>query len=301
MPRLASHLSGSMSGLTVYSGVWKSSSVESRLPVSILHRLATATSFGCGPVLRLVVVLGQHPGGLPVRRGLLPLAVAPQDVRVVAVDQLAHLRQHVVADVVLHRRRTRVRHRRTGVRVGHRPAGVRRVVPLVERVVEAGLELAVLPCRVEQVTGQVTLRAEVDRVAAADLAVPQRHALVVLRGQHEVLRTGVVEQLHPFLRVVLLRLPLADERVVRRVLAVGVPVVVVRRRVPLVHVVPVPLGVRAARAPGGHRVRTPVDEDAELRVVEPLRHRVRVQRLRRRLVVGRVVAFSKRFAGGRAG
>lgn len=102
---------------------------------------------------------------------------------------------------------------------------------------------------------------------------------MVLGGEDVVLRSGVPEQLDPGARIELLGCEPRDEVVVVEVLAVDIAVVGVRRVVRVLHLVPVPLGVLLAdRRPGGHRVDTPVDEDPELGVLEPVRRLVSGER-----------------------
>lgn len=102
-----------------------------------------------------------------------------------------------------------------------------------------------------------------------------------------VLGTGVPEQLHPGTRVEALGTEPRDEVVVGEGLSVGVAVVGVGGVAGVLHLVPVPLRVlRADRRPGRDRVDAPVDEDAELRLLEPVRRLMGGERGVRRRVVG---------------
>lgn len=198
------------------------------------------------------------------------------------MDQLQHLRRLVIADEVLARGVPGVGHRRAGVRVARRVAHPRvvRVEPLRQREVQAVAQLRrVLAGRREQLGDDVPPRAELDRVAVADLGVPQREAVVVLGRQDVVLGARVRDQLQPGARVELLRREHRDEVVVDEVLAVLLGVVCVGRAVGVLLVLPVPLRVLLPdRRPRGYGVDAPVDEDAELAVVEPVRRAVRRER-----------------------
>lgn len=98
---------------------------------------------------------------------------------------------------------------------------------------------------------------------------------------------AVPEQLHPGTRVEAFGAEPRDEVVVGEGLAVGLAVVGIGGVAGVLHLVPVPLGVlRADRRPGGYRVDPPVDEDPELRLLEPVRRLVGGEGGVRRCVVG---------------
>ena len=117
--------------------------------------------------------------------------------------------------------------------------------------------------------------------------IPQGDAVVVLGRRHHVVGADRAEQARPVGRVVRLGVPVVEER---RVGCVAVLARVMRRgRRPLdADRVRVPLGVGVVREPlvvghgaerprrlrpRGHGVRAPVHEDAERRVLRPLRQR----------------------------
>ena len=204
--------------------------------------------------------------------------VEPDHVRVVAVDQLDQLRPLVVVYVVASGLVAGVGHWLEGVRVARGVAHPRvvRVEPLGQRVVQPVAQVrGVGARRGEELLDDVAFRAELDRVASGDLRVPKGEPLVMLGRQHVVLSARVLEQLDPALRVPLGGGEHRDEVVVVEALAVRLRVVGVRRIVGILQVLPVPLGVFLAdRCPAGHRVDAPVDEDAELGVVEPVRRLV---------------------------
>ena len=90
----------------------------------------------------------------------------------------------------------------------------------------------------------------------------------MLRHGHHVARAGLGEQLRPGLGIELLRLEHRDELLVAELLlgAVGRDVVLIGLGALDVHVAGIPFVVE-----GGHAVHAPVNEDAQLQFVEPLR------------------------------
>ena len=163
------------------------------------------------------------------------------------------------------------------------------------------------PHRLAQVAHQVAARPvlALDRVRHG--RGPQREAVVVLGGEHDVARARRPAQVGQGVEVGARRgvVEGADEVVVGVVLAVDLGVVELGRAALDLHGVAVPLGVRVLaqhplrpvldqqllnvghpRRPARHRVEAPVDEDPELGVVEPDGHPVRPQGLPRPLEHG---------------
>ena len=178
--------------------------------------------------------------------------VEPEDVDLpVLREQLRHLVAHVLgvlADVALlvHLRDFR------GGAVAQRMLRVDRelrMVPVEERVVEADAQ-ALGAEGVDDLAQQVALRGRVRRLVVGELAVPEAEALVVLRGDDEILHAGALGGAGPFLRV---------EQV--RVEVLEVLAVVLGRDL---FVVLDPL------VAGGHRVEAPVDEHPEAGFGEPV-------------------------------
>ena len=81
-----------------------------------------------------------------------------------------------------------------------------RVVPLVERIIEAHFQ-AFSANRVSKVSGEVTLWADLDGVPRAApggrsfFAGPQRKALVVLRRERDILGSGAGENVSPVIGI----------------------------------------------------------------------------------------------------
>ena len=232
----------------------------------------------------LVEQPGEQLRAAPVGGGHVPLAVAEDDRRLVARDQVLELRDHVLADVL-------------------RPVGeVQRVVPLVERVVVAHLEVLAAH-GLGQVAEQVPPGADFHRVPRAApggrglAAWPQREPLVVLGRQDHVLRAGALENVRPVIGVEQLRAKPRGEVAVEEVGPVHLLVVGPRAGfdgacavlLALRHGVPVPLRIGQLagehRCVGRHGVDTPVDEDPELGLGVPSRRRPAVDGLPRGLIL----------------
>jgi hypothetical protein len=128
--------------------------------------------------------------------------------------------------------------------------GVVGIRPVDERVVQAHLEVLV-PKRFDVRRDEIaSRRGSVHYVEVGRLAVPQCHAVVMLGRQHRVAGSGAVDQFGPAPRLV----------------ALG------RESVQLLHVVrvgDVSVVERPGLADAVDRVDPPVDEDAQLGLVEP--------------------------------
>ena len=216
-----------------------------------------------------------------------PTDVIPEQGRLIGVDQLLALRIDKIGICVGGRAvASAVRFAEDGL--------------IIERpVVIAGVIQAHLHLRVTHSLGQ--LARDVAHGAAAGrgevrvLAGEQAEAVMMLRDQHDVFRAGLLEQRGPLLRVPVFGLPHVREALVGEIFPVGLDVVLVRWALANAYGVGVPLGIGIVGVPvvlgrnfaelegwvcvGGHGIRAPVDENADLRVVIPLRDRVRAQRL----------------------
>ena len=135
-------------------------------------------------------------------------------------------------------------------------------------------------------------------------ARPQREPLVVFAGQHHVLRPRLAKHRRPLVGIPLPALFV--KRLGKLVVVVMRPVMlaIVRlgRRPRDAHRVQIPLGIGVVldvivvakvvvrmiqRRPSRHRIKPPVNEDAQLGPRVPLRQRMLVQRLNRRLILHR--------------
>ena len=125
--------------------------------------------------------LGRAPQGI----GVIPLAIGPENIGLVALDQLLDLRDHLGLDVFL------------------LVAVVEGVVPLHEGVVEPGTD-SLLATGGEQFAEKVSLWPDLHAVPriAAHLAGgrvrPQAEAIVMLAGDHHVAGTGAAKNTRPF-------------------------------------------------------------------------------------------------------
>ena len=217
----------------------------------------------------------RHLRHVPLLGRALPRAVEPQDVRVVRAElfQLSPVERAEAVPrgvVLLALRRVRVpvlavREHPRVERVRWRPdRRVLRVMPVEVREVQPELDPGA-PHRLGIRRHEIAPRrgrchGRVPRpVRVGNGRVPQRHPVVVLRGQNGVPGTGLGEQSGPGVGVV---------RAPRE--ARGLRVVLVPRA--LAQVVGPALGGAV------HRVDAPVKEDAQLRPPVPLLHRhVRIQ------------------------
>ncbi len=186
-----------------------------------------------------------------------------------------------------------------------RPRIKRPVVPA--RVVKPHLQ-PLLRYRRRQVSHNIPLRVPlVQRQRRAGIrrrARPQRESLMVLTRQHNVFRPRLAKHRRPLIGIPLLTL--AIERLRKLVVVVMRPIVLAivslgwRPRNP--HRVQVPLRIRVVldvivvpeimirmvqRRPPRHRVEAPVNENPQLRPRIPLRQRMLIQRLDRRLILHR--------------
>src|SRR6266542_4423565 len=192
----------------------------------------------------LLQLLAVARGPVVRRVGGVPLAVEPQQRRVVVVDELLQLGVH-----------PGLVRREVGLEVG--------VVPVPDRVVEA--ELDPLPVRLGLQLGQdiagLVERRVVAQVPRVHLRRPHRIPVMVLRGDHDVLLTGVHGQLHDRPRAEL-----------RRVELLGEALVLGHRNAALVENpfrVPADRAVRPGVLALQERVRAEVDEHAEPVVAPP--------------------------------
>ncbi len=185
----------------------------------------------------------------------------------------------------------------------HEPPALRRVlpervVPLEQRVIEAELHRCSLHRRL-QFADEVAPRPGIHTVPRAAkglvgvLVRPEAETVMMFARQDDVACTGLRKQLRPRRGIEVLRLEQIAELVVTEVRAIHARVIIRNCRRLRVAVagtglvlkpVLVPFLVRSHRRPRRHGVRPPMDEDAELRIPEPLRNGPRVERFPRRLV-----------------
>src|SRR5882762_4966581 len=134
-------------------------------------------------------------------------------------------------------------------------------------------------------------------------ARPEREAVVMLGSQYNVFRAGILEDLGPYIRVPLLAFAVEGlgKAIVVMVRAEMFAVIYLRRGPIETHGVVVPLGVGIRlkgfrgdffgevelrkRRPTGHGVESPMNEDAQLRVIKPPWERMLVEGLDRRFIV----------------
>ena len=135
------------------------------------------------------------------------------------------------------------------------------VVPVLRLAVVETESQTVLLARCRELGERVAPeRRRLDDVPVRGLGVKHREAVMVLRGDHDVLHPRVLGDAHPLVRVVIDRVEL-----------LGVRPVPIHGDLALMHD---PLADPADRLavvhPRGHRVHAPVDEHPEARLAEPL-------------------------------
>ena len=138
---------------------------------------------------------------------------------------------------------------------------------------------AVFLGRLLPVAHHVALGTHVDRVPLVQLRVPQEEIVVVRAHADEILRPGLLVELHEAVGVPLLGLPERNDVLVAelRRMAVVLQVVLVMAAALVVHAAGVPVAVHR------HGLRPPVRPDAELGVAEPVGALILLERLHRRL------------------
>ena len=125
-------------------------------------------------------------------------------------------------------------------------AEIQRVVPLVERIIEAHPQ-PFSHHRLGQIAGQVAVWAHVHAVPVpARWAWPKAKALMMFRSQNDITRTCTCKQVGPLIGIVELGLKLA-----RKILVLEVRPIVEQMKRPrgpvlVLHVIPIPLCVRLA-------------------------------------------------------
>src|SRR5579875_4202821 len=202
---------------------------------------------------------------MPEGTWMLPLTVSPENRRMITIHEVFHLRNHVVRYVAVE------------------VVKIEWIIPLVKRVIEPHFQ-PVRHNRPAQLSGKVLMRTHVDAVPVpVGGAGPQAESIVVLRCQYDVLRAGINKQFGPLIGIKQLCFEAAREILVMEILSVVAQVERPRRAVPVVHVVPVPLSVGLAGLRMGisecrNGINSPVDKDAELRLIKPLRDRPLVER-----------------------
>ena len=161
---------------------------------------------------RRVEVLEERPQavGAEVLTLVRPVDVIPDDVGLIAVDQVTHVHE-AVARVVGVLRATQV----LAVILGEdRTRGP--VVPVqTTRVVQAHSQTLVAR-GIREAGHEVSARTSAHGVARSRLGgIPQGHAVVVLGRQHRVAGAGTVEESHPLSWIPRVGVPRVQERIVR--------------------------------------------------------------------------------------
>ena len=233
---------------------------------------------------RIVVVSGIG-FAIGLKLGRLETEVEPHQIGLVLVDDLVGAGEPVVEELLAGRCVGRMRLAVESEVLGL--GGVERVivnvVPPVLRPVRGGSEIEPLLAKgLAQFADHVTLRAHLHRRPIAETAVIHGEPVVVLSHRDDVLRSGLLEQLGPGVRVPLLGGELGNEILVAKgrlwaeMLAMPLEIGIVLD----VHAMRVPFSVVR-----GNRVNAPVNEDAELGIEIPLRHGVLSEGLPGGLVV----------------
>ena len=220
-----------------------------------------------------------------VRIRKVPFAVRPDDVGLVVLDKLLHLRQVHAARPFAHRPWS------DGL-VLEKVFRIVRIRVLEKRVVEAASESRSLHRR-SKLARKVASRPERYCVVICGFGTwPKREAVMVLRGKDCVLRPRLLEKRGPCDRIEVLGLePGGKVRI--RCAAIVLRMMRDEVLVALQKTAVVPFGVAsihaglACRRIRGYGIRSPVYEDSELGILPPLRNRPRVDRLPVRLILRR--------------
>ena len=149
-----------------------------------------------------------------------------------------------------------------------------RVRPFGQRVVEAHPQ-SIVAHRRGQLLHDVAVRTACHAVPfGLEFAVPQTVAVVVLGDEDHISRTGILEKFRPIVGIPKFCVPIFCEFLVLVEDGLGGVGVIAHDAHPFglfLHQPAVePLAVALFRGVGGHGVESPVDEDAEFRVLEPL-------------------------------
>ena len=237
----------------------------------LASRALAPTIIGHDRVLHRTVIVkpGQKIRGIPVRIGRLPVAIAPEHVGLITLDELIKLRTRLL------------RHKGLRGPLIRLVLQVERMKPLLETVIQAKTKI-----RSTRTNGSLQLREQVP--PRPDVRIPvgrmrrgiQSVAVVMLCGRHNISSPSRLKELHPSGRIKEAGREERRERLVRppgRVLRlheaehVGI----------LLHfpVIPEPFTGK-----GRDRVDAPMDEDAKLGVVVPRGERPRIQGVPRGLV-----------------
>ena len=219
------------------------------------------------PALRPVVIIGQKAKHVGLGRLLNDPPVEIHDARVIPIHDLTAAQQPIRQEFVV-RRALRVRvemHGRfrlggpvqvAGLRVPHVAVecpAMAHEPPVLNAVAGRADGHARLFGFLQQVAQHIPVRAHFKSVPAGQLRAVHLEAVVMLSHGNNVLRPGLLEQLHPFRRVKLFHGQLGNEALVTMfpMVAVMLQMVFVLRAALNVHIpgIPVMIGRNGKRAP----------------------------------------------------
>jgi hypothetical protein len=153
------------------------------------------------------------------------------------------------------------------------------MVPFIEGMVDTEADIRAFQSFL-QLHGEVPVGAHIHAVPFPGIAgIVHTEAVMVLGDQVDIFGAGLLEELRPFLRVEELRLEIPDEFLVLKMLPIDPVMEGFGGRVGIPVHIPVPLGEDTLPREGRDGIDAPMDEDAELRIGEPLGDRTGIQGL----------------------
>lgn len=155
---------------------------------------------------------------------------------------------------------------------------IERMEPLINRMVDAELDIRLFE-RGFQLAAKVHVRSDIDAVPVPRIvALEQAEAVMVLRDEVYILCAGLFKELRPLVGIKEFRLEAADKVLILRSGGIHPVVELARGAVLVAYLLHIPLGILPFFGIRRHGIETPVDEYAELRIREPIRHMAAVER-----------------------
>src|ERR1700733_4894038 len=125
--------------------------------------------------------------------------------------------------------------------------------------------------RAREIRDHIPVRSHLGSIPVGELGVIHGKAVAMLRHRHNVLCPGTHEEIDPCIGIELLGAEERDEVLIaeNRLRTVGGNMMLERRAARLIHTAGVPLIAKSR-----YRIDSPVEEDPELRITEPVRRTV---------------------------
>ena len=155
---------------------------------------------------------------------------------------------------------------------------IERMEPLINRMVDAELNIRLFE-RGFQLAAEIPVGSDINAVPVPRIvALEHTEAVVVLRNEVYILCAGLFKELRPLVGIKKLRLEAADKVLILRSGGIHPVVELARGAVLVAYLLHIPLGILPFFGIRRHGIETPVDEYAELRIREPIRHMAAVER-----------------------